>query len=87
MNDGITIPALDSTTMALLKEEAERQGIGVETVILQFLHRGLESARKNHSDQSFYELDALAGTWSEEETSEFLNGIADLDRVDQELWR
>ena len=87
MSDAITIQALDSTTMALIKEEAKQRGVSVETVILQLVHRGLESARRSRNNQTFHELDALAGTWSEEEASEFLNGIADTNSISEGLWR
>jgi hypothetical protein len=35
----------------------------------------------------YHDLDALAGTWTAEEASEFLKALADFEQVDQELWR
>ena len=33
------------------------------------------------------DLDSLAGTWSEEQETEFLNAVADFEQVDEKLWR
>jgi hypothetical protein len=50
-----------------------RQGIG--------LHKP-ENRQELHHD-----LDSLAGTWSEDETSAFLKAVADFEQIDEALWR
>jgi len=36
--------------------------------------------------QRHHELDALAGTWSEEEAAAFTAAIEDTERIDPEMW-
>ncbi|UBF24490.1 type II toxin-antitoxin system ParD family antitoxin [Kovacikia minuta CCNUW1] len=37
--------------------------------------------------QTYHDLDALAGTWSDAAAAEFLSAIADFSHVDKELWQ
>jgi len=37
--------------------------------------------------EKYHDLDILAGTWSDEETEEFLHSISDFGEVDNMLWK
>ncbi|MBI4639366.1 MAG: hypothetical protein HY731_01660 [Candidatus Tectomicrobia bacterium] len=43
--------------------------------------------RESSQLQVYHDLDSLAGTWSDEQASEFLNAIADFEQVDEKLWQ
>jgi hypothetical protein len=37
--------------------------------------------------QTYHDLDALAGTWSDDDARSFDAAVADFGRVDQDLWK
>jgi len=55
-------------------------------VARHLIYRGLELAQKQAEQIQQYDLDALAGTWSAEEATEFLQVIADFEQIDPALW-
>jgi hypothetical protein len=82
----ITIPDVDDATASWLVEEAGRRGVSIETVAGQLLQRGLEWERRRAELLTYHDLDALAGTWSEDEAAAFLQAVADFEQVDPSLW-
>jgi plasmid stability protein len=82
----LTIRGLDEATSERLKHEAALRGTSVNTLVKHLLRVGLgldrRSPRRRHGD-----LDALAGTWSEQEAEEFARAVEPFERVDPELWR
>ena len=87
MTKSITIQNIDESTAKWLSDEAERRGMSIDAVVLQLIHNGIGMEHKRAQVQTYHDLDSLAGTWSDEEMEEFLNAIADFDRVDEQLWR
>jgi hypothetical protein len=83
----ITIPDVDDTTVAGLVEEAGRRGLNVEMVAGLLLRHGLEWERRRAEQPAYHNLDALAGTWSEDEAVAFLQAVADFEQVDPSLWQ
>ena len=74
MSDGITIDNLDADTLARLKAEAARRGIGVNIAASQLLKECFESAPKSKPTRA---LEELAGTWTRDEADAFLSAVAD----------
>jgi hypothetical protein len=87
MPRSITIPDVDDTTATWLVEEAGRRGMSVEMVAGLLLRRGLEWERRRAELPAYHDLDALAGTWSEDEAVAFLQAVADFEQVDPSLWQ
>lgn len=87
MPKSITIHDVDEATANWLTEEAERQRTSVERVAGQLLRRALEWERRQAELPTYHDLDALAGTWNEDEATAFLQAIADFEHVDAALWR
>ena len=87
MDRVITIQNIDDRTARRLSEEVKRRGVSVNTLVLQLVREGIGLDRGGPQRQVYHDLDALAGTWSDEETTEFLNSLADFGRVDESLWR
>ncbi len=72
-------------TMSLLKREANKQNISVNSLILKIIEKGLgivHPAKK----AVYHDLDYLAGTWSKEEKEAFDDNIKSFDNIDKELW-
>lgn len=82
----LSIRGLDEEAAHQLREEARKRGVSVNACVIDLLRRGLGIApvtqRQVHND-----LDALAGTWSEEEAAEFGKQLAAFEQVDEDLWR
>ena len=86
MPRSITIHDVDDATANWLVEEAERQGLSVERVARKLLRRALDWERRQAELPIYHDLDALAGTWNEDEATAFIQAIADVEQVDPELW-
>lgn len=81
----MSLRGIDQETRRRLKEEAARQGVSLNTLILRYIRRGVglaETDRLLHHD-----LDALAGTWSEEEAEAFRQAVQGFEAPDKELWQ
>jgi plasmid stability protein len=87
MPRSITIEDIDDATASWLTEEARRRGVSEESVARQLLQSGLEWERRRAALPTYHELDALAGTWSEDETATFLQAVANFEHVDPALWQ
>ena len=83
----ISLRGIDNETAARLKEEAKRRRVSVNALILDLIKSGVEAGSRMRRRRVYHDLDALAGTWTAEEASEFLKAVADFEEVDQELWR
>ena len=87
MSTNITIQNLDDATAKWISEEAERRGVNVESLVLELIRKGINIDQQTPYLQAYHDLDSLAGTWSEEQGTEFLNAVADFEQVDEKLWR
>ena len=87
MNDPITIHHLDDASAEWIEEQASQRGIEKEEIVLQLIHRGIGLELKKEQLPVYHDLDALAGTWSEEDAAEFDRATASFRQVDEELWR
>ena len=77
----ISVRGLEAQQLQDLKNEARRQGISLNKLALQRLTGSRDNAAAADDD-----LDALAGTWSQNEADAFHAAIAPLEQVDPELW-
>lgn len=82
MNVSISIPDSDEMTVSWIRKEAQRRGLSIEAMTLELVRKGIASSQPG----PFYDLDALAGTWTQEQAEEFLRAIADFERIDEKLW-
>ena len=87
MPRSMLIEDVDDDTASWLVEEAGRRGVSVGSVAGQLLQRGLEWERRRRVLPTYNDLDALAGTWSEDEATTFLQTVASFEHVDLTLWQ
>lgn len=71
--------------MSLLKKEAAKQKISINSLILLIIERGLGVAHKTQKNV-FHDLDDLAGTWSDKDQKTFDDSIKSFEKIDKELW-
>ena len=82
----ITIRGLTEAETARLKREAASRGSSVNALLKQLVRKGL-GLEKPRREQRHAELDALAGTWSEEEATAFARAVEPFEQIEPELWR
>jgi len=80
-----TIDDLDAAVVKSLQDEARRRGVDVNLLVKEFLRHAIAETPEM-SDGPHHDLDALAGTWSDQDAEAFLAAIADLGRVDASIW-
>lgn len=85
MSLAITIQQIDDATGAWLQQESRRRGVKVEEMALALIRKGIRAERAALPE--YHDLDALAGTWSDEEANEFLKNTADFEKIDEALWQ
>jgi hypothetical protein len=71
--------------MLLLKKEAVKQKISINSLILKIIDQGLGITHPVKK-VIFHDLDYLAGTWSNKEKKEFDDNIKPFENIDEELW-
>lgn len=82
----MSIRGLDDQALSRLKRQAEQEGSSLNSVVLKLLNRAGNSIQPGVLEK-FDDLDALAGTWSEEEAQHFERNTAAFAEVDAALWR
>lgn len=88
MGATITITNLDPVTLHRLESEARRRGVDVATVAGELLRDAAPPPVPPAANgQTYHDLDALAGTWTEDDVRSFDAAVADFARVDQDLWK
>ncbi len=83
----LSLRGVDDETATRLKAEANSQGMSVNAFLLRLIRQQVGLATPRSIPRIYHDLDALAGTWSEEDAAQFLQALADGDVIDSELWR
>ncbi len=81
----ITIRGLAPEMEREIRKKAKETGKSLNRVILDMIYKssGFEKGKKRTAAASLKEL---AGGWSEEEASEFLESIRSCGQIDEEMW-
>lgn len=77
----ISVRGLDDAQLRNLKAQAMRQGISLNRLVLQCITEAVPGPNQSRDD-----LDALAGTWTQEDAKAFAAAIAPLEQIDPDLW-
>lgn len=86
MTMNVHLRGLDDQLFNSLKQTASIQKISMNRLVLNLLRQSL-GFTKDHKTCIYHDLDELAGTWSTQETKEFLHNISDFEHIDPELWK
>ncbi|MBK8119071.1 MAG: hypothetical protein IPK39_07535 [Sulfuritalea sp.] len=83
----MSIRGLDDQVLARLKLQAEQESCSLNSLVLRLLHgTGTGTAFQLAALKKFDDLDALAGTWSDQEAEAFERNTAAFAEVDAALW-
>jgi hypothetical protein len=80
----LSVCGLDDKDLLALKKQAAQLSSSVNSVVLQFIARGLgrqASKRKRYDD-----LDAMVGRWQKKEAPQFERATAQFSQIEPELW-
>ena len=83
----MSIRGLDGQTLARLKQQAEQEGSSLNGLVLRLLRGSAPASPSSNSLRKFDDLDALAGTWSEEDAQNFERHTSAFAEVDPALWQ
>lgn len=72
---------VEADQLQSLKDQACRQGISLNRLVLKLLSGDTSASCHTHAD-----LDALAATWSKQDEQDFNQAVAPLEQVDPALW-
>lgn len=82
----MSIRGLDDQALARLKDQAEQEGSSLNSLVLRLL-QGASASGQPSVMKKFDDLDALAGTWSEQDAQDFERNSAAFAEVDAKLWK
>lgn len=82
----MTLRGVDDTIAAVLKEKARQEETSVNAVMLRILRESLGIDKKKRT-AVYNDLDSLAGTWSSQESDDFMRATAVFEKVDEEMWK
>lgn len=82
----MTLRGIDDTMAAVLKDKARQEETSVNAVMLRILKESLGIEKKKRSTV-YNDLDHLAGTWSAQESDDFLRATAVFEKVDDDMWK
>ena len=70
--------------MVVLKREAIRLHISINTLVLKMIERGLGFT---YEKPVYHDLDGLAGAWSSAEEKTFEANTQYFEQIDKDLWK
>ena len=82
----ITIRNIDDNLSRVLKIRAKESENSLNTCIINILKQATGLSKKQFL-KKYNDLDALAGTWTEEEFYEFNNNISSFNQIDEGMWK
>jgi len=83
----MSIRGLDEQALARLKSQAEQEGSSLNSLVLRLLQSTNAAPPPDGALHKFGDLDALAGTWSEEDAQAFERQTAAFAEVNPALWQ
>jgi len=82
----MTLRGIEDNIANALKKQAKKEGISVNALTLRLLKEKLGVEKKKRTE-SHHDLDHLAGTWTDQDATEFEQAIGIFEKVDEELWK
>jgi hypothetical protein len=82
----MSIHGLDDQTLVQLKHQATQEGSSLNNLVLRLL-QGTKAPVQTPTFQKFDDLNALAGTWSDEDAAAFARHTAVFSEIDIAQWR
>jgi hypothetical protein len=81
----ITLRGIDPQIERKIRMMAKKSGKSLNRVILDIIYQHAGLGKKGKNTQA-HSLRKLAGGWSEDDASEFLESIKSCEQIDEEMW-
>jgi hypothetical protein len=81
----VTLRNIPPKLQEVIRRRAGADGLSLNKTVIRMLEEAV-SQRAPARRELHYDLDHLAGTWSEEEAGAFDEALAEQRRIDPELW-
>jgi ferritin-like protein len=82
----MSIRGLDEKALARLKNQAEREGSSLNSLVVRLLQETGTPTQPNEL-KKFDDLNHLAGTWNAKDVRDFERNVAPFAEVDTALWK
>jgi hypothetical protein len=82
----ITIRGIDPAVESKIRRLAKQSGKSLNRVILDMVY-DYTGVKKHNKKPAANSLRKLAGGWSEQDASEFLESIKSCEQIDEEMWK
>jgi hypothetical protein len=82
----LTLRGIDVELETRIRQLARREGISLNRAVLRLL-AGRMAEGRSEEERVGEALDRFIGSWSDEDTAEFLEVLSELRAVDEEMWR
>lgn len=83
----ITLRNIPVKVAQKLRDRARRDSLSLNRTVLRVLEEAFGVEPRARAPRVHRDLDALIGSWSRRDARDFDRALADLRRVDPELWR
>ncbi len=83
----ISIRGLEEPVLVALKEQAAKESVSVNALIVRLLEQASGVRPPSTTLRRYHDLDALFGTWTEEEAAEFEANTAIFNEIDPGMWK
>ncbi len=81
----MTLRGLKEEEAERLREEARREGVSLNALLLRLIREGAGLAHRPWRPR-YHDLDDLAGTWTEEEAQAVLAALEETEQIDPGMW-
>lgn len=82
----MSIRGLDDQVLTQLKRRASQEGSSLNNLVLRLL-QGSDKPAQAQIIEKYDDLDALAGTWSDEDSADFARNTAAFAELDPAQWQ
>ena len=83
----ITVRNIPSELVRVIRQRANEKHTSVNKAVIGLLEESLGTRIKRKDKSVYDDLDALAGTWSNEEYSGFEKALSRQRAIDPDLWK
>lgn len=82
----ITLRNLSPELLERIEQESSQRGTSLNKTVIRLLEESLLPPAKEEKYSIHHDLDALAGSWTQEEADEFDRALEQQRSIDKEIW-
>jgi hypothetical protein len=83
----VTLRNLPPSLAKVIRKKAQEKGISINKAVITLLEERTGILKQKSQKTLHYDLDDLAGSWTEEEAREFNKALTEQRSIDPDLWR